>query len=128
MLWWILVISSNFCCLIVIAFMSHLKGHLEILTSTLYHKSHLESHYEHSISNGIVIAKKKKFFLENVFRKKCNIYIQCTSIFFLFFSYSVSISLWYNYLFLCNFLFIHPGASIGVLDKRLFEFLEAHVH
>ena len=63
---------------------------------TLYHESpYLKTHYQHSISNTIVIAKKQKN------------YIQYTSLFFLLFSYSASISLWYNYLFLCKFWLIH---------------------
>ena len=47
---------------------------------------------------------------------------------FFWFSYLVSISLWYNYSFLYNFLPIHWKASIGVRDKWMFEFLEAPIH
>ena len=56
--------------LIVIAFIRHFKGHLEISASTLYHKSHYhESHYQHSIDNAIGIAKIH-FSLTIVFWKK----------------------------------------------------------
>ena len=56
--WWISVISVNFCCLIVIALKRNFKGHLKISALTFYHKSNYsESHYQHSISNIIGIAK-----------------------------------------------------------------------
>ena len=57
-----------------------------------------------------------------------NIYIGCTSIFFVLFSYLVLLSLWYNYLFLYYFLPIHSKMSIDALDKCMFEFLEALIY
>ena len=87
-----------------------------------------KSHYQDSISNGIDIANFLFFSYNFFLKKKQNIRIQYTLIFFLLFNYSASISLSYNYSFLYNFLFIHSEVSIGILDKRMFEFLEAPVH
>ena len=111
-------------CLIVTALTRHFKGHLKILTSMLYQKSHyLKSHYQHSISNGIGIAKTS-FFSYKIFLEKIEyIYPMHLNILFLF-SYLASISFWCHYLFLYNFLPIHSKASIGVLDKWMFKFLE----
>ena len=82
-------------CLIVLALTRHFKGPMKILAWMLYHKSHYpESHYQHIISNGIGISKIS-FFWYNFLLEK--IYIQCTSIFFLLFSCSASVSLWYNF-------------------------------
>ena len=39
-------------------------------------------------------------------------------------NYLVPVSLCYNYSFFYDLFFIHPEASVGVLEKRLFEFLE----
>ena len=116
--------------LILIAFTRHFKGQMKILTSMLYHKSHYpESHYQLRISNGIGTAKilffSYKFFLE---KKTGHLYPIQLNIFFLLFSYSASISLWCNYLFLCNVLLIYSEASFGVLEKRMFEFSKATVH
>ena len=36
-------------------------------------------------------------------------------------NYLGPVSLCYNYSFLCDILFIHPDASIGALEKSLFE-------
>ena len=68
---WISVIPLNFCCSYHDCLTRHFKGHMKILASALYHKSHYpESHYQHSISNGIGITKISffscKFFLEKI--------------------------------------------------------------
>ena len=57
-----IVYLDVFLCLIVIALLSYFKGHMKILASVLYHKSHYsESYHQHSISNGISIAKMSFF-------------------------------------------------------------------
>ena len=90
---WISVISF-FEFLIVIACTRHFKGHLEILASTIYQESHyLENHYQQWHRH----YKNFIFLLEIFFGK--TIYIWYTSIFFLLFSYSASISLSNNYSF-----------------------------
>ena len=122
---WISFISLNFCS-IMIPLTRHFKGHKKILASMLYKSYYPESHCQCSISNGISL-QKFDFSLTKCFWKKQNIYIECTSIFFLLFSYSASISLWYDCSFLYNFLPIHSKVSIGVQDKWMFEFPEAPV-
>ena len=106
--WWISVISLNFFCLIMIVLTRYIKDPLEILGSMFYHKSHYQqSHYQHSIGNDIGTAKTLLF--ENYLYIYIYIYIyiytyfwKIEHIFFLLFSYSTSISLWYNYSFLHN--------------------------
>ena len=39
-------------------------------------------------------------------------------------NYLTSVSLWYDYSFLYDLFFIHPEASIGILEESLFEFSE----
>ena len=57
-----IVYLDAFLCLIVIALLSYFKGHMKIQASVLYHKSHYsESYHQHSISNGISIAKMSFF-------------------------------------------------------------------
>ena len=55
-------------------------------------------------------------------------YFLYNSIFFLLLNYSATVSFCCNYSFLYNFLLIYSKASIGALEKRLFEFLESPVN
>ena len=96
---WISVVSLNFCSVLLWLFTRHFKGHLEIFASALYKSHYPESFHQHSISNGIGTSKILFFSYKFFFGKKYNIYIRYTSIFFLLFSYSASISLTYTYNF-----------------------------
>ena len=112
--------------LIVTALARHFKGHVKISAPTLCHKSHYsESHYQHSIMNGIGLAEILFFFTSVLWRKKIEHLSHAPQ--YSFFCYVVSIFLWYNYSFLYNFLPIHSRVSISVLDKWVFESLQALV-
>lgn len=85
-------------CLIAIALTRHFKGHLKILASMLYYKSHyLEVYYQYSISNSIATAKIS-FFSYKIFLEKIEHLYQMHLN--KLFNYLALISLWYNYSFL----------------------------
>ena len=126
LLQWISVISLNFCS--VLSWL--LKQDILKAIWKSWHQRYITSHFperynHHSISIGLGIVH---FSLTISFWKKYNIYIWCTSIFFLLFSYLASILLWYNYSFLYNFLPTHSNVSIGIIGKWMFEFSEATIH
>ena len=72
----------------------------------------------------LVSASTAKFYfsLTRIFFEKIkHLYMTNTT---LVLNYLAPVSLCHNYSFLCYLFFTHPEASIGVLEKRLFEFLE----
>ena len=85
-------------CLIKLALRTHFKGHMKILASTLRYKS---PYPEVTISTASAMAyacKNFNFLLQFCFGKN-RTSVKDARQHFLLFSYSVLISLWYNYLF-----------------------------
>ena len=132
-------------CLIVIDFTRHFKGHLEILASALYHKSHNhdESHRQRSIfSNDIGIAKIS-FFSCKLFCRRNRTSIWYTSIFFLLSSMNIfssinsismlsinsfSINITLIQLIICLQLPTHPFRGIHCSRQKDVWLLEALIH
>ena len=85
------------------------NGHLEISASTSRHQHHHWNRHWHRHSKTFI------FVFRNFFEK---IEYACSFLCLIM----VSVPLCDKYLFLCIFLFIHPKAHIGVLEKVYLSF------
>ena len=110
--WWISVVYLNFCATLLWLLMRHILK--AIWKSRQYQYQHLIIHLSISIDTA-----KLSFSLTNFFWK--NKTFTNDTAFVL--NYLAIVSVCYNYSFLYDLFFIHPEASIGVLEKRLFELL-----
>ena len=106
MFWWIPFIIFNFCATLLWWFMRH-----------IFRAIWKSRHWHFSIN--IDTAKFNFSFTTFFWKNKTFITINTLVLIYL-----TPVSLCNNYAFLYYLFFFHPETSIGVLEKRLFEFLD----